>query len=154
MQTSAYISDMRLFDEFCTYQVEPYPGIMELISGLQKRNITLAVLTNKPHQMTERVLNTTFSEDTFAYIQGHDIHFPRKPDPTAALFIAEKIGAENLRQVAFVGDSDADMQTAVNAGMVPVGAGWGFRTPEELLANGCEILLNHPLDLLSEISSE
>ncbi|NLM20024.1 MAG: HAD family hydrolase [Clostridiaceae bacterium] len=145
----AYAIYMQLFDEYCTYQVKPYPGIPELIAEMQKREIVLAVLTNKPHQMTKRVLNTSFATDTFAFVQGQDASLPRKPDPAAAFYIAEKIGVTDFRQVLFIGDSDADMQTAVNAGMVPVGATWGFRTPEELIANGCEILLEKPLDLLT-----
>ncbi|HHU53024.1 MAG TPA: HAD family hydrolase [Clostridiaceae bacterium] len=145
----AYVIYMELFDEYCTYGVKPYPGIPELISEMQKRDIALAVLTNKPHQMAQRVLDTSFAPDTFAFVQGQDDDLPRKPDPTAAFYIAEKLGATDFRQVLFVGDSDADMQTAVNAGMIPVGAAWGFRTVEELIANGSEILLNEPLDLLA-----
>ncbi|MGB4609173.1 MAG: HAD family hydrolase [Saccharofermentanales bacterium] len=145
----AYAIYMNLFEEYCTYEVKPYPGIPELISELQKREIVLAVLTNKPHQMTQQVLDTSFATDTFAFVQGQEASLPRKPDPGAAFYVAEKIGATDYRQVLFIGDSDADMQTAVNAGMVPVGAAWGFRTREELIANGCEILLDHPLDLLA-----
>ncbi|NLJ70987.1 MAG: HAD family hydrolase [Clostridiaceae bacterium] len=144
----AYAIYMKLFDEYCTYQVKPYPGIPELITELQKREIVLAVLTNKPHQMTQRVLDTSFTADTFAFVQGQESSLPRKPDPATAYYVAEKIGVTDYRQVLFIGDSDADMQTAVNAGMVPVGAAWGFRTREELIANGCEILLEQPLDLL------
>ena len=150
----AYDIYMKLFDEYCCYQVEPYPGILELIEGLQEKNISLGVLTNKPHQMTERVLATAFPEGTFAFIQGQDIHLPRKPDPIAAFYVAEKIGATDMSQVAFIGDSDADMQTAVNAGMIPVGVSWGFRTPAELIEHGSKLLLNHPLDLLAAISPE
>jgi phosphoglycolate phosphatase len=32
--------------------------------------------------------------------------------------------------------------------MFPVGALWGFRTAEELRANGARVLLEAPLDLL------
>ena len=40
------------------------------------------------------------------------------------------------------------MQTAVAAGMFPVGALWGFRTADELTANGAQVLVERPLDLL------
>ena len=40
------------------------------------------------------------------------------------------------------------MRTAVTAGMFPVGALWGFRTAEELTANGARVLIEKPLDLL------
>ena len=40
------------------------------------------------------------------------------------------------------------MQTAVAAGMYPVGALWGFRTASELTASGAEVLLEKPMELL------
>lgn len=149
----AYESYMALFEETCTFQVEPYPGIPELINFLKKQNIKLAVLTNKPHEMAKKVIAQAFSADTFSYVQGQSAEFPRKPDPTSALFLADKIGAEIMREVLFIGDSDADMETAVNADMIPVGASWGFRTPQELLDHGCEVLLEKPSDLISWIKN-
>ena len=47
-----------------------------------------------------------------------------------------------------MGDTDTDMQTAVAAGMFPVGALWGFRTAGELTANGAQALAERPIDLL------
>jgi phosphoglycolate phosphatase len=41
------------------------------------------------------------------------------------------------------------MKTAVAAGMFPVGALWGFRTAEELTANGAKVLIAKPMDLLT-----
>jgi phosphoglycolate phosphatase len=40
------------------------------------------------------------------------------------------------------------MQTAVAAGMFPAGALWGFRTAEELAANGAQSLFERPPDIL------
>ena len=48
----------------------------------------------------------------------------------------------------YVGDTNTDMETALNAGMMPVGATWGFRPRQELIDSGAKILLNHPLDLM------
>jgi phosphoglycolate phosphatase len=44
------------------------------------------------------------------------------------------------------------METAVAAGMFPVGALWGFRTGEELLAGGARVLISRPVELLQVIS--
>ena len=52
-------------------------------------------------------------------------------------------------QAALVGDSGSDMETAVRAGMLPVGAGWGFRSAEELIAGGARKLAAQPIDLIS-----
>ena len=47
-----------------------------------------------------------------------------------------------------LGDTNTDMQTAVAAGMFPVGALWGFRTADELLATGAAALAETPADVL------
>lgn len=45
-------------------------------------------------------------------------------------------------------DPIEDMQTARSAGMVAVGALWGFRTAEELLRHGAKHLVPQPPDIL------
>jgi phosphoglycolate phosphatase len=52
------------------------------------------------------------------------------------------------RQFLYLGDTGTDMKTAVNAGMFPVGALWGFRTAQELMADGARALVEQPLDFL------
>ncbi len=150
----AYAVYMKYFAEHATFEVKPYIGIEEMIAEMQDRNIKLAVLTNKPHAMAGDVMDKCFPVGTFEFIQGQSEDFPRKPDPTAAIYIAKEMGAENMREVMFMGDSDADMQTAKNAGMISVGASWGFRPAQELLENGCEILLEKPLDLIPYLEKE
>jgi phosphoglycolate phosphatase len=48
-----------------------------------------------------------------------------------------------------LGDTNTDMRTAVAAGMYPVGALWGFRPAEELLAHGAEVLIERPIELMN-----
>ena len=48
----------------------------------------------------------------------------------------------------FVGDSNVDVQTAHNGGLVCCGAGWGFRGEQELADAGAEIVLGKPIELL------
>jgi phosphoglycolate phosphatase len=43
------------------------------------------------------------------------------------------------------------MMTARNAGMYAVGALWGFRTAEEILAGGAQVLVKSPADILAWI---
>jgi phosphoglycolate phosphatase len=44
------------------------------------------------------------------------------------------------------------MQTAVNAGMWPLGVSWGFRSKDELLAHGARSIIDHPMDLMKIVS--
>ena len=56
-------------------------------------------------------------------------------------------------ECVFIGDSDIDMKTAVNAGMYPIGVSWGYREPEVLLEAGAKYIAKTPADLVSHILS-
>jgi phosphoglycolate phosphatase len=79
---------------------------------------------------------------------GGDI--PRKPDPKGALLISEKMGIAP-EELMYVGDSGVDMETANNSGMHAVGVLWGFRDMEELLENGAQTIIHHPMDLIQSL---
>jgi len=128
-------------------KTKPYPGILELLAELVKRRIRCAVVSNKPHELTLRSVGTLFPGFPFGAVLGERSGVPPKPDPTVALEAASTLGVVPA-QCVYVGDSGVDMKTAVAAGMYPVGALWGFREKDELVANGAKALIKHPLDLL------
>jgi phosphoglycolate phosphatase len=125
----------------------PYDGIQELIEKLENQHIKFSVVTNKPHRFAVSMMAHYFGDRPFDPILGQREGVPRKPDPRQALAAAEKMNVKPASCI-FVGDSSVDMKTAVNAGMLPVGAGWGFRQPGELLDNGAFAVIHHPLELL------
>jgi phosphoglycolate phosphatase len=53
----------------------------------------------------------------------------------------------NPSECAFVGDSDADIQVAINSGAYPVGVLWGFRAREELEKTGAKALAENAEEL-------
>jgi len=128
-----------------------YNGIQELLHSLSRNNIKKAVLSNKSDEYVKIMVNKLLPEHYFEIIWGERSGIPRKPDPLAALEIARQF-VVNPDQVLFVGDSGIDMDTAKNAGMVPVGVAWGLREAEELLAHGACRVINQPLDLLDFFS--
>jgi phosphoglycolate phosphatase len=128
----------------------PYPGIPELLEALTQRKILMAILSNKPHDFTQLVAATLLGKWTFPIILGVRPSVPKKPDPTAALEIAENLHLPP-DEILYLGDTGTDMKTAVSAGMFPVGALWGFRTASELTAEGARVLIARPLDLLEII---
>jgi phosphoglycolate phosphatase len=126
----------------------PYPGIPDLLRALEARGIKAAVLSNKSHPFTEAMVRELLPGHPFAAVRGAFPDKPLKPDPTTALDIASALGAAPS-SCLFLGDTMIDMQTAVAAGMLPVGALWGFRTEEELRAHGAAAVIAAPLDLLA-----
>ena len=69
-----------------------------------------------------------------------------KPDPTAAIMIAEKFGVSPC-DCAFVGDSDVDVITAKNAGMFSVAVSWGYRDRKCLVACAPDAIADKPSEL-------
>lgn len=131
--------------------VRPYPGVPELLDGLSRRNIPMAVVSNKVHEAAVGSVSALLSNWRFSPVYGFRQGVPKKPDPFMALAAAEQLDLPPER-IAFVGDTAIDMLTARAASMIPVGALWGFRTEEELRDNGARVLLSYPPRLLDVIA--
>jgi phosphoglycolate phosphatase len=128
-------------------KTRPFDGIPELLDGLVARGIAMAVFSNKPHEFTRLCVARMLPRWPFQQVVGGQPSLPRKPDPAGALAIARQMGLAPP-QFVYLGDTNTDMQTAVAAGMFPLGATWGFRTPDELVRFGAKALLGSPLELL------
>jgi len=137
----------RLYDTLWSENSPPYDGVTDLLDRLRKEKIKTAVLSNKSDDFTKRMTAALLPGHDFEMVLGDRPGIPRKPDPAAALEIAESIGIDP-GQFVFVGDSGIDVETAVRAGMYGVGVLWGFREEEELLAHGAKKLIRHPSELL------
>jgi phosphoglycolate phosphatase len=133
-------------------KTRPYPGVAGLLDALSARGVSMAVLSNKPHEFTVLCVERLLGRWRFAAVRGAEPGQARKPDPAGALAIAAQLGRAP-REVVYLGDTNTDMQTARAAGMFPVGALWGFRTAEELLASGAERLVGEPLELLAVLDA-
>ncbi len=125
----------------------PFPGIPGLLDELNRRGLPVCVLSNKPHLHTEPMVMAMFAGWRFAAIEGYREESRKKPDPRTAREIADRLGLAPV-EILMVGDSATDIRTAVNAGLVPVGATWGYRPREDLVAAGAKHLIDHPADLL------
>ena len=125
----------------------PYPGIPEMLEVLTRRGLYLAVFSNKPHDATEECVSGFLGATRFNVVLGQTSEFPKKPDPSGARAIAGRFGIRP-EECLYVGDTATDMETAVRAGMYPVGALWGFRTADELTQHGARQLVAHPSELI------
>lgn len=126
---------------------QPYPGIDDLLSGLAARRIPMAVLSNKHEAFTRELVALRFGRCPFVEVRGAREGVPRKPDPTAALALAQVLRVP-CERTGFVGDTPIDVGTARNAGMVAIAVTWGFRTRAELVAAGPRHLIDAPAALL------
>lgn len=130
-----------------------YPGIPELLNGLNAHGIPLAILSNKNDDFTKVCVSSYFSSIPFREVRGAQAGVPLKPDPQSALAIARSLGVRPARCL-FVGDSEIDMHTATNAEMISVGVLWGYRSRATLEAAGAAFLLNNPGELMQLVSGD
>ena len=133
------------------HNTRPYPGIKELLDWLDSAGIKKGVLSNKPDRFTKLCVSSLLPGWTFQSVIGHQPLLNRKPDPEGALEMAAAMETDPSDMV-FIGDTDVDMQTAVAAGMYPLGVLWGFRSAEELLENGAKKLVETPREVIAWLS--
>jgi phosphoglycolate phosphatase len=143
---STFQAMIETYRENCINKTFAYDGIIELLDELKSRNIKMAILSNKADELTKKIGGTLFP-DYFEFVMGLKSEATKKPNPGAAIAISKDLGF-SPEEVLYVGDSDIDMQTAKNANMYAVGVSWGYRPKEELVAEGAQSIINHPLELL------
>jgi len=143
----------KLFAVDCMYQVKPYDGIVELLMELKKRDVRSAVLSNKPHFNTCKVIHDLFGDGVFDVVQGQVDEIDRKPSPKGVFLISEKLGIP-VEDMVYVGDTDTDMKTGKNAGAFTVGVLWGFRDQKELEENNADAIIRRPGELLAFVGEQ
>jgi phosphoglycolate phosphatase len=104
-------------------RTRPYPGVAEALRKLAGR--PMAVLSNKPTELSVDILKGLGLARFFEAIYGGDSFRSKKPDPVGALAVLKELG-RTPAESAMVGDSDVDVETARNAGMLAVGVNYGF----------------------------
>ena len=110
----------------CTHA---YVGIRDLLESL-KGKCNLVVVSNKDNDLTEKLINKEFP-GLFDIIQGSYLDKPKKPDPFLINSIVEAHRL-NKKDCLYIGDTDVDKQSALNAGLDYHLVSYGYRTKEEL----------------------
>jgi phosphoglycolate phosphatase len=132
---------------------EAYEGMVELLKTLEERGIRLAVNSNKPDDMTKKLIRKCYPDSSFVAVYGSRAGIPNKPDPYTANEIANLMGLKN-NEIMYVGDSDVDMKTAENAGMSSCGCLWGYRDLENLRQAKAGYIASRPEDILRHIDEQ
>ena len=117
-----------------------YPGVTETLTYFKRSNKKMAVVTNKPIRFTERVLEELTVSKFFMMALGGDSLANRKPHPEPVEKVITTLGAEKER-TTLVGDSAIDCETGKKAGIVTIGAEYGFRGRKELEEAGFDFII-------------
>jgi len=115
-----------------------YAGVQDTLETLRDRH--LAVLTNKPGDMSRAILSGLGVAERFFRIVGGGDVAQHKPDPAGLRELLSAVDAAP-EQTVVVGDSAIDVRTGKAAGTHTVGVTYGF-APESLAAEPPEALID------------
>jgi phosphoglycolate phosphatase len=125
-----------------------YPGVRETLEQLH--GVPMAVLTNKPVNISVRIMEGLGLAQFFRAIYGGNSFATKKPDPLGANTILEELGVSG-EQAVMVGDSEVDVQTARNARMISAIVNFGFGTHDRE-AHPADLYLDRMEDLITLVS--
>ncbi|TCD48443.1 HAD family hydrolase [Chlorobium sp. N1] len=131
---------------------KPYPGIPEMLDGLEKLGLKKAILSNKADRFTKLCAGELLAGWKFDVVMGHHDAIGHKPAPEGALKVAAML-KEKPEDILYVGDTGIDMLTATRAGMYPLGVLWGFRPEAELVESGAKSLTAEPAGVLRHLEN-
>ncbi|HEY2048278.1 MAG TPA: HAD-IA family hydrolase [Caulobacteraceae bacterium] len=117
------------YAETVTPRESLYPGAEAAIAELSRRGLVLAVFSNKPQHLCEKVLGDIGVANRFASIVGSGPGIPHKPDPTGLRLALSRSGGAPDR-ACYVGDTALDQETARRCGMPIVMVAWGYGEPD------------------------
>src|SRR5262245_17188888 len=119
-------------------QTRVYPEVEETLTRLA--HIPKAVVTNKPYEFTQSMLEGTRLGRHFKVILGGDSLPERKPSPMMLLEAAHRCNVQ-ISDCLMIGDSRVDMEAGRAAGMKTCGYIPGFRGRTELALAEADFLI-------------
>ncbi|MFQ5579099.1 MAG: HAD family hydrolase [Nitrospiria bacterium] len=133
-------TDMRLVDralevfrahylEHLLDETSLYPGIRDVLVHFHQTK--MAIVTNKPHVYTEKILEGLGVDKAFDLIIGSEPDTRLKPHPEMILKTLETLDASTSEAV-MIGDSLNDIYAARSAGVRSCAVSYGFGDADEL----------------------
>ena len=133
---------LTLYGEHLAETTILYPGIQTCLDLVADR--PLAIVTNKPYQLTMNLLAALNLTHYFPVVIGGDSCPAKKPDPTPIKVALHRLGA-TANEAIMIGDHHTDLISGQAAGLDVCFCSWGFGddggcTPTHRVANAAELL--------------
>lgn len=125
---------------------EVYNGVYDVLKGLKNSAKYLFMATFKPQKPTERIIKQ-YRFDCFEDIYTIDKFGKHISKEDMINIILEKYKLKKS-ETCMIGDAPSDMTAARNAGILAVGAMWGYGDDKTALKENADILINSITELL------
>ena len=133
------------YNSHCTILTAPYEGIIELMQELKAKGVKQAVISNKQDSAV-KPLAAHYFPGLLESALGESEKVKKKPNPDAVLAALAELGVDKSEAI-YVGDSEVDVATAINADMDCAAVSYGFRSEEELIAAGAKVICHNVKEL-------
>jgi len=129
----------------CKDKTAPYSGIMELLEKLHKAGYKLAVVSNKPNEAVQILVDDYF-DNIFDFALGESEGVSKKPAPDMVNVCLDHFGIDKEKAI-YIGDSDVDYMTSINSGLDQILVTWGFKDREFLESFNAMYYVNKPKEI-------
>jgi phosphoglycolate phosphatase len=128
-----------------------YPGVRECLDWLRERDVKLAIITNKPAQFIEPLLEEKGLAGYFQWLIGGDTLPQQKPDPAALVWVMREAGVSADASL-FVGDSRNDVRAAKAASVPCAALTYGYNHGEPIAHEQPALVLDDLRELVASVS--
>ena len=133
-----------LFERTGIVANELYPGVIDLLRSIQMRGSVIWVVTSKPQNQAIEVVSYLKLDRYVAGVIGAGLaETDTKTDLVGRALAAAQ--ADRSKTV-MVGDRSYDIVGAIDNGVLPIGALWGYGSEDELKTAGCRHFAKSPDD--------
>ena len=133
------------YQDHCQIKTKVYDGLLDVLSEMKEKGVKMAVVSNKPDAAVKKLSREYFG-DRLDYAIGPSDGVRCKPYPDMAEEALKALGVEK-KDAVFVGDSEVDVQTGLNAGLDVIAVSWGFRSREVVIEAGASKIADNASEL-------
>lgn len=133
------------YQDHCQIKTKVYDGLLDVLSELKEKGVKMAVVSNKPDAAVKKLSREYFG-DRLDYAIGPSDGVRCKPYPDMAEEALKALGVEK-KDAVFVGDSEVDVQTGLNAGLDVIAVSWGFRSRKVVIEAGAKMIADDASEL-------
>lgn len=128
-----------------------YKGLDEELVKLKNAGFKLAIVSNKPDGAVQEIYKQKLSEFKFDYVAGANPSlYAVKPDKACVEYCLNAVGVSKSEAV-FIGDSEVDVKTAINADVDCISVLWGYRRKNEIISGGGYNFISNPSELFDAV---
>jgi N-acetyl-D-muramate 6-phosphate phosphatase len=130
-----------------------FEGIPEVIESIKKKKLYWGVVTNKPRNLTEKILKFYGLINHLDVLICGDDGLTPKPSPNMLISACSKLGVD-AKDAIYIGDGLRDIQAAISAKIESVLACYGYlKVTDDIESWGADYFIHHPDEIINLVNN-